>query len=177
MKTFFMWTITVLLVSCKSTYLADRAPSRHSLQGHDLTDFVKKYNLWSDPGLHTRTDVKLAEKEFELEMRSIKELNNLLSPDCKITFKTDEQQRQMDRTEFINMLNRTRFMWKSKQTILNGPTYTLEREQALVNQLKKNDSPDEGATEIWDEVLTVRIFNQKPVITHINLTLSEKSGP
>ncbi|MCK5472861.1 MAG: hypothetical protein KAI59_02425, partial [Planctomycetes bacterium] len=89
--------------------------------------FIDRYNLYSDMGLYQRVDYKKGFFDEVLGAPSYK-LSKLISDKCEIVFEKDGKKILVTKKEFLDGIERTRFMLKVRDVIIDGPQYSRPQE-------------------------------------------------
>ncbi|MHC4721370.1 MAG: DUF5050 domain-containing protein [Planctomycetota bacterium] len=123
-----VWAI-VLVVGIAALLFFFFAPS------DNVKSLVKSYNYWSDPGLYQRQD--RPGKFFSSTKRLSQELTKLLSSECKVILQyPDGEITSATRGEFLEGLNKLRFMFLVEQVLIDGPIIEPRKGRFLVKMTK-----------------------------------------
>lgn len=137
-----------------------------------IESFVDSYNKWSDPGLYQRQDHP--GKFFSSTKHSSPKLAKLLSPECKVILQyPDGEITSATRGEFVEGINKLRFMFLVEQVLLNGPTIEPNKGRFLVKMTK--GFRQGNVIEIAECELVVKKSAGKLLISEIKRTYREST--
>lgn len=156
-KTMVILVVMLIAIVVNSCLAAEEKAS--------LQAVIEKYNFYSDPGLFQREDYKggLLDKLFKVPSGK---LGKLLSPDCKITFEIDGKPSVLTKSEFIEGIEKTRFMIMAQQVDMDTPKFEKKQDYFLVRMTKGFLS--EKSIGVADCKIVLKEVNGNFLITEIN---------